>query len=66
MPELVRADLAYMRSYVEALHEGYSRDNLRAETPEEIARIEREPQWFVSSARGRSLFARATRPTSSM
>jgi len=48
MPELVRADLAYMRSYVEALHEGYSRDNLRAETPEEIARIEREPQWFVN------------------
>jgi predicted acetyltransferase len=47
MPELVRADLAYMASYVEALHEGYSRDNQRPETPQEIAQIEREPEWFV-------------------
>jgi predicted acetyltransferase len=47
MPELRRADLAYMASYVEALHEGYSRDNLRSESPGEIAQIEREPEWFV-------------------
>ena len=48
MTRLVRADLAYMPSYVAALHEGYSRDNLRPETPQEIAQIEREPQWFVN------------------
>lgn len=47
MPQLVRADLAYMASYIEALHEGYSRDNLRPTSPDEIAQIEREPDWFI-------------------
>lgn len=47
MPRLARPDLPYMPSYLEALREGYSRDNLRPTAPEEIAQIEREPQWFV-------------------
>jgi predicted acetyltransferase len=51
MPALVRPDLAYMASYVEALHEGYSRDSLRPETPEMIAQIAREPAWFVRMVR---------------
>jgi len=51
MPALVRPDLAYMASYVEALHEGYSRDSLRPETPEMIAQIAREPAWFVRLVR---------------
>ncbi|HEX3363463.1 GNAT family N-acetyltransferase [Phenylobacterium sp.] len=47
MPALVRPDLAYMASYVDALHEGYARDSLRPESPELIAQITREPEWFV-------------------
>lgn len=47
MPALARPDLVHMASYVEALHEGYSRDSLRPETPEMIAQIAREPAWFV-------------------
>ncbi|HZZ32453.1 MAG TPA: GNAT family N-acetyltransferase [Phenylobacterium sp.] len=47
MPALVRPDLAYMASYVGALHEGYSCDSLRPESPELIAQIAREPEWFV-------------------
>ncbi|MGZ6038675.1 MAG: GNAT family N-acetyltransferase [Phenylobacterium sp.] len=47
MPTLVRPDMAYMASFVEALREGYSRDNLVPETAETIAQIEREPEWFL-------------------
>lgn len=47
MPALVRPDLAHMASYVDALHEGYARDSLRPESPELIAQITREPEWFV-------------------
>ncbi|WP_334162288.1 GNAT family N-acetyltransferase [Phenylobacterium sp.] len=44
---LVRPDLRWMASYVEAMREGYSRDNLRVETPETIAAIAAEPEAFV-------------------
>ena len=47
MPELVRPALAYMASFVDALREGYSRDTLRVETPEGIAQIAAEPEWFL-------------------
>lgn len=47
MPALVRAELAHVPSFLEALREGFSRDNLRATTEGEIAQIEREPEWFV-------------------
>jgi predicted acetyltransferase len=47
MPDLVRAELAHIPSFLEALREGFSRDNLRAVTPGEIAQIEREPEWFI-------------------
>ncbi|MBS0362902.1 MAG: GNAT family N-acetyltransferase [Proteobacteria bacterium] len=47
MPSLVRAELAYIPSFLEALREGFSRDNLRPTTADEIAQIEREPAWFV-------------------
>jgi predicted acetyltransferase len=36
-----------MASFAEAMREGYSRDNLRPETPEAIAAAERDPEWFV-------------------
>ncbi|MCR5879022.1 GNAT family N-acetyltransferase [Phenylobacterium sp. J367] len=44
---LVRPDLRYMASFVEALREGYQRDSLRPETPEAIAAIAAEPEAFV-------------------
>ncbi|HEY3948836.1 GNAT family N-acetyltransferase [Phenylobacterium sp.] len=47
MPALVRAELAFIPSFLEALGEGFSRDNLRPTSPEEIAQIERQPEWFV-------------------
>lgn len=37
-----------MASFVEALREGYARDNLRAETPEGIAQIAAAPEAFVA------------------
>lgn len=45
--ELVRPHVRYMPSFVAALHEGYSRDTLRPETPETIATIAAEPDAFV-------------------
>lgn len=47
MPRLVRPAMAYMASFVEAMREGYSRDSLRAETPETVAQIAARPEWFV-------------------
>ena len=47
MPNLVRPELAYVPSLIEAMREGYSRDNLRATTDGEIAQVEREPEWFI-------------------
>lgn len=47
MPALVRAELAFVPSFVEAAREGFSRDNLRPVSEGEIAQIEREPDWFV-------------------
>ncbi|WP_374472980.1 GNAT family N-acetyltransferase [Phenylobacterium sp.] len=44
---LIRPDAACMASFVEAMREGYSRDNLRAETPQTIAQIAAEPEAFV-------------------
>ena len=44
---LVTPDLAHMASFVDALREGYQRDTLRAETPQAIAQIAREPDWFL-------------------
>jgi predicted acetyltransferase len=41
--------MAHMPSFVAALHEGYSRDSLRAETPETIAAIADAPAWFLRS-----------------
>lgn len=38
-----------MASFVEALREGYSRDSLRAETPETIAAIADNPEWFLGT-----------------
>jgi predicted acetyltransferase len=51
MPHLVRPDMAQMASFVDALHEGYSRDTLREETPETIAAIADAPDWFLRSLR---------------
>lgn len=39
--------MAHMASFIAALREGYQRDTLRAEAPEAIAQIEREPAWFL-------------------
>lgn len=47
MPSLAAPDMAQMASFVAALREGYRRDTLRAESPEAIAQIEREPAWFL-------------------
>ena len=47
MPKLVKAERAYVPSFVAALREGHSRDNLRPTTAEEIDQIAREPEWFV-------------------
>ncbi len=47
MSRLVRPDTGWMTSFVEAMREGYSRDNLRPETSETIAAIEAEPDAFV-------------------
>jgi predicted acetyltransferase len=47
MPQLVRPAIQHMASFVEALREGYSRDTLRAETPETIAAIAGDPAWFL-------------------
>jgi predicted acetyltransferase len=47
MPQLVRPDMTYMASFVEAMYEGYSRDTLRPETPETIAAIAEAPDWFL-------------------
>lgn len=49
MPVLVRPDLTRMASFVEAMREGYSRDNLRAETPATIEAIDAAPAWFVDT-----------------
>ena len=40
-----------MPSFLEALREGYSRDTLRAETPESIAEIEAHPNAFIEAQR---------------
>lgn len=47
MPRLVQADLAYVPSLIEAMREGYSRDNLRPTSEGEIAQVESEPEWFI-------------------
>ena len=47
MPKFARPERRYMASFIEALHEGYSRDTLRAETPETIAAIEADPVGFL-------------------
>lgn len=47
MPHLVRPAMAQMASFIEALREGYSRDTLRPETPESIAQVAAEPDWFI-------------------
>jgi len=49
MPALVRPDSARMASFVEAMREGYSRDNLRPETPQTIVDIAAAPDWFVGT-----------------
>ncbi len=49
MPALVRPDAARMVSFVEAMREGYSRDNLRPETPQTIDDIAAAPDWFVGT-----------------
>ncbi len=51
MPELVRPDARWMASFIDALREGYDRDNLRPETPETIAGVAADPQAYVESAR---------------
>ena len=48
MPQLVRPAIEHMASFVDALREGYSRDTLRAETPETIAAIAEDPAWFLT------------------
>ena len=40
-----------MPSFLAALREGYSRDTLRAETPESIAEIAADPEAFIESQR---------------
>lgn len=40
-----------MPSFLDALREGYSRDTLRAETPESIAEIAADPEAFIESQR---------------
>lgn len=47
MAELVRPAVRYVASLVEAMHEGFSRDTMRIETPEAIAAIEADPEGFV-------------------
>jgi len=47
MPQLVRPAAPFMASFIEAMREGYSRDTLRPETPQSIAAIEAQPDWFV-------------------
>ncbi|RAK56606.1 GNAT family N-acetyltransferase [Phenylobacterium deserti] len=47
MPRLVRPSLPLMASFAEAMAEGYSRDNLRPETPESIASAKDDPAWFL-------------------
>lgn len=47
MPVLQRPSLTQVASFVEAMREGYSRDTLRAETPETIAAIADDPAWFL-------------------
>jgi predicted acetyltransferase len=47
MPALVAPAMAQMASFIAALHEGYARDNLRAETPESIAAVEADPEALV-------------------
>jgi len=49
MPALVRPAMAHMASFVDALNEGYSRDSLRAETPESIEAIANNPAWFLDT-----------------
>lgn len=39
--------MAHMASFVDAMREGYSRDTLRPETPEGIAQIADNPDWFL-------------------
>lgn len=47
MPRLVRPALPLMASFAAAMREGYSRDNLRAETEDAIRSAEQDPEWFV-------------------
>ena len=47
MPALVRPSAPLMASFIEALREGYSRDTLRPETPDTIAAIAAEPDWYL-------------------
>lgn len=49
MPELVRPDLNFMASFVEALKEGHNRDTLRPETPESIAVVDGDHEGFIAS-----------------
>ncbi len=39
--------MAFMASFIDALRNGYQQDSLRAETPETIAQIAKEPEWFL-------------------
>lgn len=47
MPRLAEPAMVHMASFIDALKEGFARDSLRAETPQSIAQIEREPAWFL-------------------
>lgn len=49
MPQLVAPDARHLPSFIAALKEGYSRDTLRAETPESIALVEADPMGFLKS-----------------
>lgn len=40
-----------MASFIEALREGYLRDTLRPETPQSIAQIASQPEWFLRQIR---------------
>ena len=52
MPELVTPSAELMASFVEAMREGYSRDNLRPETAASIAEVEADPAAFLRKLLG--------------
>ena len=51
MPRLVAPSIEHMTSFVEALREGYLRDTLRPDTPEAIAQIASQPDWYLRQVR---------------